>query len=167
MKDLSEEELTKLREEVDNYTVEGDLRRAVSQDIKRLKDIGSYRGRRHINVRPPSVVTKTHVWELLGVVGQGPELLNLCGMAACVAFSQDAANLTVSVNRASNAWLWLRAVLGVDCQQCAILDSSCNAAFWLADMRMQLLLIWLWQMKHGGIAVVQPLCSLRLLTLIH
>ncbi|KAK9815084.1 hypothetical protein WJX73_007193 [Symbiochloris irregularis] len=47
-KDLSEEELSKLREEVDNYQLEGDLRRAISQDIKRLKDIGSYRGRRHI-----------------------------------------------------------------------------------------------------------------------
>lgn len=51
-KDLSEEELAKLREEVDNYTTEGDLRRAVSMDIKRLKDIGSYRGRRHINGLP-------------------------------------------------------------------------------------------------------------------
>jgi hypothetical protein len=49
-KDLSEDELTKLREEVDKYTTEGDLRRYVSLNIKRLKEIGSYRGRRHINV---------------------------------------------------------------------------------------------------------------------
>lgn len=49
-RELSEEELTKLREEVDKYTTEGDLRRYVSLNIKRLKEIGCYRGRRHINV---------------------------------------------------------------------------------------------------------------------
>ena len=48
--DLSEEELTRLREEVDQYTVEGDLRRFNSLNIKRLKEIGCYRGRRHFNV---------------------------------------------------------------------------------------------------------------------
>lgn len=52
-RDLSEEELTKLREEVDKYTTEGDLRRYVALNIKRLKEIGSYRGRRHINVSMP------------------------------------------------------------------------------------------------------------------
>ena len=55
-RDLSEEELTKLREEVDKYTTEGDLRRYVVLNIKRLKEIQCYRGRRHINVslrRPP------------------------------------------------------------------------------------------------------------------
>ena len=50
MKELSEEELTTLREEVDKYTTEGDLRRFNSLNIKRLKEIGCYRGRRHINV---------------------------------------------------------------------------------------------------------------------
>ena len=55
-KDLSEEELTQLREEVDHYVTEGDLRRAVNQDIKRLKDIGCYRGRRHINVSLHAVI---------------------------------------------------------------------------------------------------------------
>lgn len=50
VKDLSEEDLTTLREEVDKYTTEGDLRRYVALNIKRLKEIGSYRGRRHINV---------------------------------------------------------------------------------------------------------------------
>lgn len=50
-RDLTEEELTKLREEVDKYTTEGDLRRYVNLNIKRLKEIGCYRGRRHINVR--------------------------------------------------------------------------------------------------------------------
>jgi hypothetical protein len=48
--DLSEEELTRLREEVDKYTVEGDLRRFNALNIKRLKEIGCYRGRRHYNV---------------------------------------------------------------------------------------------------------------------
>ena len=51
--ELSEEELTKLREEVDKYTTEGDLRRYNSLNIKRLKEIGCYRGRRHINVSSP------------------------------------------------------------------------------------------------------------------
>lgn len=46
-KDLTEEELEKIRREVANYTVEGDLRREVSMNIKRLSDIGSYRGMRH------------------------------------------------------------------------------------------------------------------------
>ena len=47
-KDLSEAELKKIRDEVDaNFTVEGDLHRVVANDIKRLKDIGSYRGERH------------------------------------------------------------------------------------------------------------------------
>jgi len=50
VQDLTEEELTKLREEVDRYTVEGDLRRFNALNIKRLKEIGCYRGRRHYNV---------------------------------------------------------------------------------------------------------------------
>lgn len=49
-RELNEDELTRLRDEVDKYTVEGDLRRFVALNIKRLKEIGSYRGRRHINV---------------------------------------------------------------------------------------------------------------------
>lgn len=51
-RELSEDELTKLREEVDKYTTEGDLRRFNALNIKRLKEIGSYRGRRHINSLP-------------------------------------------------------------------------------------------------------------------
>jgi len=47
VKDLSEEDLDKLRSEVTRYTVEGDLRREVSMNIKRLKDLGCYRGIRH------------------------------------------------------------------------------------------------------------------------
>ncbi|MBP6880197.1 30S ribosomal protein S13 [Candidatus Saccharibacteria bacterium] len=48
VKDLTETELQKIRDELDaNYTIEGDLQRIVSNNIKRLKDIGSYRGERH------------------------------------------------------------------------------------------------------------------------
>jgi len=47
IKDLNEEELDKLRTEVTRYTIEGDLRREVSMNIKRLKDLGCYRGIRH------------------------------------------------------------------------------------------------------------------------
>ena len=48
VKDLSEEDETKLREIIGHeYTVEGDLRREVSSNIKRLMDIGCYRGLRH------------------------------------------------------------------------------------------------------------------------
>ena len=48
VKDLTEDEIAKLREAIDqNYTVEGDLRREVALNIKRLTEIGSYRGIRH------------------------------------------------------------------------------------------------------------------------
>ena len=48
VRDLSEDEISKLREHIDhNYVVEGDLRRTVAFDIKRLIEIGSYRGLRH------------------------------------------------------------------------------------------------------------------------
>ena len=48
VKDLSEEDEGKLREVIgNNYTVEGDLRRNVAMDIKRLTEIGCYRGLRH------------------------------------------------------------------------------------------------------------------------
>ncbi|EFC91985.1 MULTISPECIES: 30S ribosomal protein S13 [Dethiosulfovibrio] len=48
VKDLTEEETQKLRSEIQNgYTVEGDLRREVTMNIKRLMDIGCYRGIRH------------------------------------------------------------------------------------------------------------------------
>ena len=47
VKDLTEEELTKIRNEVSKYKLEGDLRREVSLNIKRLTEIGSYRGKRH------------------------------------------------------------------------------------------------------------------------
>ena len=48
VKDLTDDEISKLREEIDkDYRVEGDLRRDVALDIKRLIEIGSYRGLRH------------------------------------------------------------------------------------------------------------------------
>jgi small subunit ribosomal protein S13 len=47
VKDLTEDEIIKLRDAVENRDVEGDLRRERSQDIKRLQEIGSYRGLRH------------------------------------------------------------------------------------------------------------------------
>ena len=48
VKDLTEEEIGKIRDAIDNeYTVEGDLRREVALNIKRLVEIGSYRGLRH------------------------------------------------------------------------------------------------------------------------
>ena len=50
-RELSEEELTTLRDEVEKYTIEGDLRRFNALNIKRLKEIQCYRGRRHIAVR--------------------------------------------------------------------------------------------------------------------
>jgi small subunit ribosomal protein S13 len=46
-KDLTEEEVIKLREAVEDHEVEGDLRRDRSQNVKRLMEIGSYRGLRH------------------------------------------------------------------------------------------------------------------------
>jgi small subunit ribosomal protein S13 len=48
VKDLTEAEEQRIRSVIDaNYTVEGDLQRRVTNNIKRLKDIGSYRGLRH------------------------------------------------------------------------------------------------------------------------
>ena len=47
VKDLTDDEVVKLREAVEGQEVEGDLRRDRSQNIKRLSEIGSYRGLRH------------------------------------------------------------------------------------------------------------------------
>jgi small subunit ribosomal protein S13 len=47
VKDLTEDEVMKLREAVENREVEGDLRRERSQNVKRLMEIGAYRGLRH------------------------------------------------------------------------------------------------------------------------
>ena len=47
VKDLNDSELERIREQVARFTVEGDLRREVSMSIKRLMDLGCYRGVRH------------------------------------------------------------------------------------------------------------------------
>ena len=48
VKDLTEEEVASIREQIETkYTVEGDLKREVALNIKRLTEIGCYRGRRH------------------------------------------------------------------------------------------------------------------------
>ncbi|MBX9812971.1 MAG: 30S ribosomal protein S13 [Burkholderiales bacterium] len=47
IKDLSDADMDKLREQVARFTIEGDLRREVSMNIKRLMDLGTWRGKRH------------------------------------------------------------------------------------------------------------------------
>ena len=47
IRDLTDDEVVKLREKVEDFPVEGDLRRDRSQNVKRLQEIGSYRGLRH------------------------------------------------------------------------------------------------------------------------
>jgi small subunit ribosomal protein S13 len=47
VRDLTEDEIAKLRDAIDDHVVEGDLRRGRSQNVKRLMEIGSYRGLRH------------------------------------------------------------------------------------------------------------------------
>ena len=61
IKDLSDAEMDKLRDQVAKLTVEGDLRREVSMNIKRLMDLGSYRGVRHPRCLPaPGQRTRTN-----------------------------------------------------------------------------------------------------------
>lgn len=47
IKDLSDEDISKLQKEVDKHPIEGELRRSIMTNIKRLEEIGSYRGLRH------------------------------------------------------------------------------------------------------------------------
>lgn len=47
VKDLDDSDMERLRDEVNRFTVEGDLRREISMNIKRLMDLGCYRGLRH------------------------------------------------------------------------------------------------------------------------
>lgn len=47
VRDLTEDELSRIRKAVNDFTIEGDLRRETSLNIKRLTEIGSYRGVRH------------------------------------------------------------------------------------------------------------------------
>jgi small subunit ribosomal protein S13 len=76
VRDLTEEEVVQLRDLIDNsLTVEGDLRRERSQSIKRLQEIGSYRGLRHrrgLPVRGQN--TKTHAR-----TRKGPKRMQVAG----------------------------------------------------------------------------------------
>ena len=47
VKDLTDEQVNDIRKEITNYTVEGELRRVIALDIKRLRELGCYRGLRH------------------------------------------------------------------------------------------------------------------------
>lgn len=49
---LGEDEISRIRDQIANFKVEGDLRREISMNIKRLMDIGSYRGLRHRRSMP-------------------------------------------------------------------------------------------------------------------
>ncbi|MBC7093050.1 30S ribosomal protein S13 [Candidatus Bipolaricaulota bacterium] len=64
--DLTEQEVTALRREVEAYVVEGDLRRQVRNDIQRLIDIGCYRGIRHkvgLPVRGQKTQSNARTWK--------------------------------------------------------------------------------------------------------
>lgn len=66
--DLSVEEENAIREKLESFTLEGELKRQVTGDIKRLKDIGSYRGSRHAKRLPArGQRTKTNARTLKGV----------------------------------------------------------------------------------------------------
>jgi small subunit ribosomal protein S13 len=66
--DLSTDEENAIREKIESYTIEGELKRLVSSNIKRLKDIQSYRGSRHAKRLPArGQRTKTNARTLKGV----------------------------------------------------------------------------------------------------
>ncbi len=75
VKDLTEDEIVKLREAVESREVEGDLRRERSQNVKRLQEIGSYRGMRHRRGLPTrGQRTKTNARSR-----KGPRRLSIAG----------------------------------------------------------------------------------------
>ncbi len=75
VKDLTEDEVIRLREAVERRDVEGDLRRERSQDTKRLMEIGSYRGLRHRRGLPVNGQrTKTN-----GRTRKGPRRMQVAG----------------------------------------------------------------------------------------
>jgi small subunit ribosomal protein S13 len=76
VKDLTEDEVRKLRDAIDNdLTVEGDLRRERSQNVKRLQEIGAYRGLRHRRGLPVhGQRTKTN-----GRTRKGPRRMQVAG----------------------------------------------------------------------------------------
>ncbi|MFP4589199.1 MAG: 30S ribosomal protein S13 [Candidatus Acetothermia bacterium] len=64
--DLTEAEVARLRNEIEQYRVEGDLQRKVKADIQRLKDIDAYRGRRHkqgLPVRGQKTRSNARTWK--------------------------------------------------------------------------------------------------------
>src|SRR6186997_2529124 len=76
IKDLTEDEIVKLREAVESREVEGDLRRDRSQNVKRLQEIGSYRGQRHRRGLPTrGQRTKTNAR-----ARKGPRRMSVAGM---------------------------------------------------------------------------------------
>jgi len=65
--DLTTEQENAIREKVENFTIEGELKRAVAANVKRLKDINSYRGSRHAKRLPArGQRTKTNARTLKG-----------------------------------------------------------------------------------------------------
>ena len=75
VKDLTDDEVLKLREAIDQELVEGDLRRERSQNVKRLQEIGSYRGLRHRRGLPVNGQrTKTN-----GRTRKGPRKMSVAG----------------------------------------------------------------------------------------
>jgi small subunit ribosomal protein S13 len=75
VKDLTEEEIVKLREAVESREVEGDLRRERSQNVKRLQEIGAYRGLRHRrNLPTRGQRTKTNARS-----SKGPKKMSIAG----------------------------------------------------------------------------------------
>jgi small subunit ribosomal protein S13 len=80
VKDLTEDEVRKLRDSVDELLVEGDLRRERSQNVKRLMEIGAYRGLRHRRGLPVNGQrTKTN-----GRTRKGPRRMQVAGKKKAV-----------------------------------------------------------------------------------
>src|ERR1700733_6244922 len=74
VKDLTEPEVNALRSQIAKFAVEGDLRREVSMNIKRLMDLGSYRGIRHRRGPPaPAASIKTNARAHEGPRKQAPK----------------------------------------------------------------------------------------------
>ena len=75
VKDLTDDEIRKLRDAIDNLSVEGDLRRERSQNVKRLMEIGAYKGLRHRRGLPVNGQrTKTN-----GRTRKGPKRMQVAG----------------------------------------------------------------------------------------
>jgi small subunit ribosomal protein S13 len=75
VKDLTDDEVRKLRDAIDNLSVEGDLRRERSQNVKRLMEIGAYKGLRHRRGLPVNGQrTKTN-----GRTRKGPRRMQVAG----------------------------------------------------------------------------------------